>query len=177
MSEYPPSLSDQYEMVVDLLKHEDNLINLRTNWTLTVQALLFTAFAATLGLIEKFSFADATATPVRIGLLIDCGLGLLSCIAGFYGVSTAETQQIKLREWWRDRLEDIDDQVTGVISNRTMLYPPFYPLELLKSKFRASKYFLFLAIVWVAIIITIICSNDLVTRGIAQAANGLVTGP
>lgn len=159
-----PNLTDQYEMVIDLLKHEDNLINLRTNWTLTVQALLFTAFAATLGLFEKFRFVDTTSTPVYTGLFIVCGLGLLSCIAGFYGVSIAETQQIRLREWWSDRLRNGTEQTTEAVNSHTQLYPPFFPLDLLKSKYRASKYFLFLAVVWCVIILTIICSNELVER-------------
>jgi hypothetical protein len=145
---------ESFSLVVDLIKHEDSLVNLRTNWTLAFQALLFTAFATLLGLFEKFHFSNPNVTPIHIGLFMLCVLGVASSLAGFLGVRAAEQQQIWLNEWWvRQRPKSNDD-----------LFPPLYPHSANKGRRRASEYFIVLACLWVGIVMTIIFSKALVPR-------------
>jgi len=154
----PPTTSDQFVMLTDLLKHEDNLISLRTNWTLAVQALLFSAFASTVGLFEKFVFSTPTKTPIHAALFLLCGMGLLSCVAAFAGVQSAESQQVRLREWWEKTLPEAD----------ASRYPPLYPIDSIRSRLRASKYFIVLAAVWVTIFLIVCSSQELVIRSGAK---------
>ncbi|HEV7508713.1 MAG TPA: hypothetical protein VGS07_27790 [Thermoanaerobaculia bacterium] len=153
-----PTLSDRFAMVVDLLKHEDILVNLRTNWTLAIQGLLFTAFATLLGLFEKFTFPVPSRTPIHAGLFLICGLGAASCVAAYLGVRGAERQQSKLSKWWDEQFIKSGDK------SDPPPYPPLYPHFKNDNKHRASEYFVVLACIWVVIFITILFSSALVPK-------------
>jgi hypothetical protein len=152
----PPSLSDQFEAVTDLLKHEDNLINQRTSWAMAVQGLLFNAIGLAIGLFEKFKFNDPVHTPIHTALFIICGIGIITSLGAFFAISAAEYQQIALREWWNTKTSNIHD---SSISDH---YPTLYPLNKLKSFPRGSHSFLGLIIVWILIILVIILSPHLI---------------
>ena len=154
MAEAPPTLSDRFATVVDLIKHEDNLVNLRTNWTLVIQGVLFTAFATTVGLFEKFIFSTPRNTPIHVALFLLCGLGAMSCIAAFFGVRAAEQQQIALSKWWQRQIE----------AGHSDDYPPLYRHDQAEKKHHSSEYFLVFALVWLIIFVLVILSSELILR-------------
>lgn len=149
MSEWWAEASrENFELVRRLVEHEDGLINVRTNWALAFHALLFNAFVGGVALYEKVRFGQGCFDPIACGLILACLLGVGSAVAAFAGVKAAERQARETTDWWASVAQE--DQLDCL--------PPMY----LHSKRRhcvkvnASSYFLFLAGVWVIMLVLVI---------------------
>lgn len=131
----------QFEWVCERVAHEDNLINVRTNWTLVFHGFLFTAYTSGIGLYEKLRFVAGHFDPILTGVLVICGLGFLSAIAAYVGVAAAEVQLRKVTDWWSQISRGPDQKK----------YPPVFIHSESKAPFGASMYFLLLAVAWIVL--------------------------
>jgi hypothetical protein len=139
----------QFGSVCEQVRHEDELVNQRTSWTLVFHGLLFSAFVGGIGLLEKLQITIRCFNVIGFGLGLLCILGIGSAIAAYVGVKAAEDQRKIVSDWWvRIRPE-----------NHEKLFPPIYIHSESKSSFGASIYFIFLAIVWVVFLILVASSG------------------
>lgn len=145
-------LQERFALVLKLVEHEDSLTNARTTWTLVFHGLLFSAYANGVGLYEKLKFVRSAFDPIAAGVLLVCGLGILSAVAAYFGLKAAENQLEKLTDWWKSQLPE------ALIGS----YPPLFIHSDSKSRFGASAYFIVLALVWLVLGGILICSPELI---------------
>lgn len=141
---------ENFELVRQLVEHEDELIQVRTNWTLAFHALLFNAFVAGVALYEKIRFRG-DFDPVFVGLIVVCGCGFFSAIAAFLGVHAAEKQSKASTRWWGDVLKKTG--ATGL--------PPMYMHAEHCRWLKASGYFFVLAAVWLVMLWLVLDAPDM----------------
>lgn len=145
-----PDLEQKFGYVRNLIEHEDELVNHRTNWTLIFHGLLFTAFVGGVGLIDKVNFKVGSEDAVTIGIGVACALGIVSALAAFVGVRTAERQLQRVTAWWL--------QQPG--STHANEFPPIYTYSKRTAWFGSSAYFLVLAGVWLILLWLVITSES-----------------
>lgn len=145
---------ENFELVRQLVEHEDELINVRTSWTLAFHALLFNAFVAGVALYEKIRFKGCF-DPIALGLIIVCVCGFGSAIAAFFGVRAAEKQSTQSTQWW--------DGVVKGEGARDM--PPMYMHAKHRRWLRASAYFFVLAAAWAGLLWLVVRAPDMTILG------------
>jgi hypothetical protein len=120
---------ENFDMVREIIRHEDNLVNNRVTWLLVLQGFLFAAFVNGLGLLDKLP------GPFRLraigGLLLIGLLGIVTSLVARNTISTAYDHIEKVTSWWEKLIKDS-------IQN----YPPVrgsYPSNWFYKLFSTSK--------------------------------------
>ena len=102
-----------YNVYRDYIKHEDNLINYRTTWLITIQSFLLATFGFTYQ--KYYELAFATPQPIGNGLLLKkiaflCFLAWLAAtgisvsVVSYYSIKAASDALDNLRSRWLEIL-------------------------------------------------------------------------
>lgn len=108
-----PDYLNSFSQIVDLYRlyrsqeeHENDLINHRTTWLVTIQSVLIATFGFSFQKfyeIAKSSNAlvqESITLRYEVFLMVLCVIGLSSCIFAYLSVKAGSDAQIKVRKEW-----------------------------------------------------------------------------
>jgi hypothetical protein len=100
-----------YKLHRSCIEHEDNLVNQRTTWLITVQSFLIATFGLSyqkkFEVAEKLAFTGKDLTALgsiydeyRVFMLVLACVGLITAIAAFFSVYAAVRALRSIRDSW-----------------------------------------------------------------------------
>jgi hypothetical protein len=99
------SEKEKLDLVREIIRHEDNLVNNRVTWLLVLQGFLFTAFVNGLSLLDKL--VDQRFRPRLIsGLVVIGALGITNSITARNTISSAYKHSYRVGRWWEEHIRD-----------------------------------------------------------------------
>ncbi len=108
-----------YDLYRDYVKHEDELINRRLSWNLTLQGFLFAAYGVSFQVLS-----NTTADPaIRVHLrLLPCVFAVVGCLVAtlvLMSILAAQSSIDGLKIRWRSPSSHIEDNVLEMLPELT----------------------------------------------------------
>lgn len=132
-----PSQKDIYEMVREQVKHEDELINQRTNLLLICQGFLFVAYTTLLGSNSKPANYSTVITLISM-------TGIFLSIFTLVGIRAAFAHMEKLRVFW----ERVNTKNQSVKNNHSIFPPMMGTGKIIKGGTAPTAIPILLIVVW-----------------------------
>jgi hypothetical protein len=97
------SATSPWELARNVIEHEDNLINHRLTWLITIQGFLFAAFAVVAK--DLFDSTHGRETMLRVTLYATAFLGIASAYIVWNTIRTAFIYMRCITEWWNQNFD------------------------------------------------------------------------
>jgi len=102
-----------FNLYRDYVKHEDELINRRMSWNLTLQGFLFAAYGVTVQVLSKAT--EHMIIAVLVLLYVIPALGAVVAFLGWRGVKAAQTAIEGLCKRWEWVAQRFDGELVALL--------------------------------------------------------------
>ncbi len=120
---------DEYEDIArEMVRHENELMNHRLTWLLTLEGLLFAALG--------FAWGKDDSPSAKGLVYVFCGIGAFVPVLTLFILDAAQKALIRLRDWWEDARPP-DYKGPGIIGywHKPALIAWFVPWRILPATF------------------------------------------